>query len=216
MKRIWLALTVFLGMAAQAVPAFADIQATYNLNVDSNFSSGNFGTITLLQKTGNTTDVIVTVQLNTASPGVTFANSNAGYAIAWDIKNSSTSPLTSVTIDTVNTPHSGSFAVQPFNGSYKASPFTSGSNGNPYQYAIEYGGATGTDSKLVFDVNRSTGLTLSDFIPNPNWLFAVDIAIQGNTRNVSVPEPATWLIFFAGLAGLTFMMQRRRKLARAA
>ena len=30
-----------------------------------------------------------------------------------------------------------------------------------------------------------------------------------------IPEPATWLMFFAGLAGLTLLFQRRRKFVRA-
>jgi len=218
MKRFWLILATLLGLAATSVPASADL--VYTLAVDSDFSTGhNFGTVTLHQNVGNTTSVMVTVQLNTTIAGMGFANTNAGYAIAWDL-NGGVPDLIAVN---AATPNSGLFSVATTSGSYfgdyKGSPFTSGANGNGFNYAIDYTGATNAGNNLlVFDVTRSTGLALSDFIGNPNYRFAVDIiTTAGSTRNVAVrvPEPRTWALFFAGLFGLT-VLRRRRKLVRAA
>jgi hypothetical protein len=218
MKRFWLILATLLGLAATSIPASADL--VYTLDVDSDFSTGhNFGTVTLSQAAGNTTNVTVTVQLNTTIAGIGFANTTAGYAIAWDL-NGGVPDLIAIN---AATPNPSSFAVQTTSGSYfgdyKGSPFTSGANGNGFNYAIDYTGATGTSNNLlVFDVTRSAGLALSDFIGNPNYRFAVDIiTTAGGTRNVAVrvPEPRTWALFFAGLVGLT-VLRRRRKLAKAA
>ena len=216
MKRFGFVLAVLLGLAVQAVPASADL--VYTLDVDSDFSTGHdFGTVTLHQALGNTTTVTVTVQLNTSIAGMGFANSSAGYAIAWDL-NGGVPDLIAIN---PATPSPGSFAVATTSGSYlgdyKGSPFTSGSNGNGFNYAINYTGVTGAENNLVFDVTRSAGLVLGDFIGNPNYRFAVDIiTTAGGTRNVAVPEPQTWaLFFFAGLIGLT-VLQRCRRLAKTA
>jgi hypothetical protein len=220
MKRFWFILAAFLGLTMTAVPAMADTVYTLSCNdAPCTGSAGghNYGTVTLHESVVNNT---WTVTVDLAAPGAvageTFANSSSGFAIAWDLN---VTP-DSVVID-AGTVHSGSFAVQPFNGSYKAAPFTSGANGNNFNYAIDYTGATGTsgDNKLVFDVTRATGLALLNFVANPNYRFTVDIALSsGDTFNVAVkaPEPQTWLLFLAGLAGLTLLVQRRRKLARAA
>jgi len=102
---------------------------------------------------------------------------------------------------------------------YKASPF-----GDTWEYAIEYnqqGGNAGNDTKLVFDVTKTGGLLLTDFQALNGFLFAVDIwqSPGGPTFVVAakVPEVQTWLMFFAGLVGLTALVltQRRRKFARA-
>jgi hypothetical protein len=220
MQRIWLILAAFLGLAAMTAPAFADLQ--YTLAIDSvggTISGGhNFGTVTL--QTISATEVRVIVKLDTTIAGMGFANTNAGYAVAWDL---SGGVPDSVTFDASNT-NNGDYQIQALNGDYKAAPFTSGANGNDYNYAIDYNAANATDSKLVFDVTRSSGLALTDFIGNPNYRFAVDIiTTAGNTRDVATtndhvvktPEPETWLLFIAGLIGLT-VLQRRRKLARTA
>jgi MYXO-CTERM domain-containing protein len=226
MKRFWFVLAALLGLAVQAVPASADMVYTLNCN-DAPCVGGaaghNYGTVTL--QTVSSTQVRVIVDL--AAPGAVanerFASSAAGYAIAWDIAGDPA--LTNVTINTAGTPNPSHFAVQPFgaNNTYKASPFTSGSNGKDFNYAIDH--TSGADTKLVFDVTLSTGLTLGSFVNNNNYFFAVDISINGNTFNVAanqpgvkVPEPQTWTLSIAGMAGLAglVMLRRRRKEARAA
>ena len=220
MKRLWLILAMAFGLAAMAVPASADV--VYTLNTDSDFSTGNnFGTVTLHQDVGNTTTVVVTVQLNTSIQGIGFAKTGAGFAIAWDLKGGA--PDT-IAVDTTNTPHANKFAVQKtggnYLGDYKAAPFTSGNTVSGFQYAIDYTGDTGANNKLVFDVTRSSGLSIDDFnIGNPTWKFAVDLITKaGSTRNVAVPEAHTWTISLAGLLGLgaLVMLQRRRKTNQAA
>jgi len=225
MKRFLLAFAILAGLAATTVPASADL--VYTLNVDSDLSTGHdFGSVTLHQDSGNTTTVTVTVQLNLVNLGIGFANTGAGYAVAWDLT-SGVVP-TSIGINAA-TPNPGVFTVATtggnFLGSYTASPFTSGANGNPFNYAIDYTGATGpSNNQLIFDVTRTAGLALSNFIGNPSYFFAVDIITStGATRNVAaglvpttqIPEPQAWALFFAGLIGLA-VLQRRRQTARAA
>lgn len=222
MQRIWLILAAFLGLAAMTVPASADLQYTLAFDSAGGTITGghNFGTVTL--QTISATQVRVIVKLDTTIAGIGFANTGAGYAVAWDMKNGVPD---SVTFDATNV-NNGDYTIEALNGDYKAAPFTSGANGNDYNYAIDYNAANATDNKLVFDVTRSSGLALTDFIGNPNFRFAVDIiTTAGNTRDVAtnnnskkVPEPETWMLFFAGLAGLTALtvVQRRRKLARTA
>jgi hypothetical protein len=221
MKRLGLILAALLGLAAQAVPASADMVYTLNCNAAPCANPNqNYGTVTL--QTVSSTQVRVTVDL--AAPGAvageTFATSGAGYAIAWDVTGDPS--LTSVTINAL-TPNPSHFSVLSFasGGDYKAAPFTSGANGNGFNYAIDH--TSGTDTKLVFDVTLGTGLVLTNFIKNPNYFFAADISIQGNTFNVAsnrtpltVPEPGSLTLSIAGLAGLTglIMLQRRRKLVR--
>ena len=221
MRRFWFILAALAGLAVQAVPASADLVYTLNCNAAPCNVSGNYGTVTLSTISSSTVRVAVDLAATGAVPGETFANSSAGYAITWDITGDPS--LNSVSVVSALTPHSGSFSPQNFTSGqgYKASPFTSGTNGNDFNYAIEYGGATGTDNKLVFDVTLNTGLVLTDFIKNPNYRFAVDIAINGNTFNVAsngpgvqMPEPKTWLLLLAGLALLP-VLQRRRKPIRA-
>src|SRR6266404_1234482 len=202
MRRFWLILGACLGLAATAVPASANLQ--YTLNNDSNngaiLPGHNFGTVTLHQVNSTTVQVTVSV----SNEGVGFANTGAGYAISWDITGNPS--LTSVTIDPL-TPQPTDFHVETFTSGqgYTASPFTSGANGNDFQYAIDFTGATNAhENLLVFDVTLSTGLLLTNFIGNPTYVFAADVlgtGTNGVARDVAasgapitVPEPKTWLL----------------------
>jgi hypothetical protein len=232
MKRVLSVLAVFLGLAALAAPASANM-VTYTLNCDSVAcgSPTNYGTVTLQDfGTGSTAYVQVTVDLKTA--GNTFAGTGAGYAINWNIAGTPDStPDLSVNITTPNPNNDTNckkncpqplFELQDGGAgghTYSASPF-----GSNWEYAIDYlptGGNATHDNKLVFDVTTSTGLTLANFAPiSTGFLFAVDIwqGPHGPTFVVAakVPEPQTWLLFLAGMAGLTaLVMLGRRKLARA-
>jgi hypothetical protein len=212
MKRVWLALAAVVGLMASAVPAAADLQFT--LNTDSSGgnvinNAGPFGTITLHQVTANQ----VQVKVNLAT-GVYFANTGAGYALAWDI---SGNPPLAINLGS----YAGSFAVQA-NPTFKASPFTSGANGHKFQYAIDYTAKTNSNhNALIFDITTTGALALTSFIGNPIYRFTADIIAGGRTRNVAsigdpvyVPEPGTELMFVAGMLGL--VMLRRRKLAQSA
>ena len=229
MKRLGLILAALVGLAVQAVPASADMVFTLNCNgapCTGGAAGHNYGTVTLQTVSSTQVHVIVDLAAPGAVSGETFANSSAGFAIAWDLNGGVPD---SIAISAA-TPSSGSFAVATTGGSYlgdyKAAPFTQGTNGDGFNYAIDYNGATGTsgNNKLIFDVTRSTGLVLGDFVKNPNYFFTADIAISGDTFNVAsngpgvkMPEPQTWTLSIAGLAGLTglVMLQRRRKEAKA-
>jgi len=233
MKRFWLILAAFLGLAATSVPASADMVFNLNQGGSAFATDGTvYGTVTLHQKTSTT--VTVTVKLN---GGATFAGTNAGYAIAWNIGTSDPAPAITVTLASSSTGYDkNNFELENYNPSsggyakYKATPFTGGSCGATtaacFDYAIDYkpSGGTGDDYKLVFDVTKAGGLLLTDFGTNSkdgaHYYFASDIFFDCDTGNVAaisgkkVPEPSTWMLSFMGLFGLAFM-GRRRKLARA-
>src|SRR5258708_7063564 len=86
MKRFWLILAAFLGLAASAVSASADLLFTLN-DPGGAFSPGTFGTVNLHQ-VGSGSSAYVTVTLQLAA-GDVFAGTGAGFAITWDLKSSS-------------------------------------------------------------------------------------------------------------------------------
>ncbi|HKU64346.1 MAG TPA: PEP-CTERM sorting domain-containing protein [Rhizomicrobium sp.] len=224
MKRIWLILAAFLGLAATSLPAMADIQYTLNQGGSVGPTPFNYGTVNLHQVgTGGSAYITVTVTL---SAGEVFLTTGSHSGFTWNLLGSTTPD--SVTITSAN---AGGFTVRPFNGSYGNSPF------GDFEYAIENkdtGGNGGIAGPLVFDIKRTGGLLLTDTLFSANadgnffgsdigtgctfssgkWGCAKTGVVAANTR---IPEPQTWLLFFAGLAGLTalVMLQRRRKLARA-
>jgi len=226
MRHFGLLLASVLGLAATVVPASADI-ATYTLNCDSVAcgSPTTYGTVKLDDHSGSGT---VTVTM-TLSPN-TFAGTGAGYAITWNVLRDPLHPALTTTLSPTNIPNpsdpshplynKNDFAVMDHtDGSttYSASPF-----GGGWEYAIDYsvsGGRSTNDQILIFDVTRAAGLAVSDFIANNGFMFTADIwqSPGGPTFVVAakvLPEPATWLMFFSALMGLT-LYQRRRKLARA-
>jgi len=216
MKRYLLVLAASAGLAAASLPASANV-VTYTLNCSTVTcaSPTSYGTVKL-DDHGSTGTVTVTVSL---APN-TFAGTGAGYAINWNIDPGHPALTTTLSpTDIANSyDHTHFTVLDSTDGSttYSASTFGSG-----WEYAIDYnqhGGNASNDNKLIFDVGLS-GLTIANFVPNSGFMFVVDIweKATGNTFVVAakVPEPATWLMFFAGLAGLTFLFQRRRKFVRA-
>ncbi|MEO8300675.1 MAG: PEP-CTERM sorting domain-containing protein [Rhizomicrobium sp.] len=236
MKRFWLILATFLGLAATSVPAMADLQYTLNCRVDCTGSNGtgNYGTVTLKQLgTGTVPDpyhVQVTVKL---AANEVFLTTGGHSGFTWNLLGA-INP-SSITVTSGN---SALFAVQAFAapGSYGNSPF-----GN-FEYAIENvntNGNGGILGPLVFDIKVTGGLILTNtlFSANSNGLFfAADIGrgcslggngkwacgsrtgvVASNTTPVKVPEPGSMTLTIAGLAGMAgLMLLRRRKLAQAA
>jgi hypothetical protein len=72
---------------------------------------------------------------------------------------------------------------------------------------------------LQFDVTKSGGLVLTDFVADDGFFFAVDIFRDNKTfvvaSNTFVPEPGTWMMLIAGLGTLVMLQQRRSKTVRA-
>jgi hypothetical protein len=221
-------LAAFLGLAAMAVPASADAVYTLGCNSVACGSPSNYGTVTLKQLgSGSSSHVEVTVNLKVA--GNNFAGTGAGYAISWNVTGNPDLTTGIIATDASHPLLAGEiydtshFAVQDGTNpgfGYKNSPF-----GDTWMYAIDYtqgGGNASNDNKLIFDVTKAGGLLISNFAANNGFMFAVDLwdGPSGPTFVVAaktIPEPQTWLLFFAGLAGLTALVivQRRRKLARA-
>ena len=244
MKQFWLSLAVFLGLASTAVPASADIQWTLGCSdspcTGSN-ANHNYGTVTAVQiGTGVNAKVEVTIKL-AANNYFMATGSHSG--IAWDM---SVIPG-AITVLTQDPPPPGvvhsdasKFTTQALNGSYDDQPFTSGGNGN-FNYAITpnaSGASSATETSIVFDLTKTGGLTLSDTLFGHNaggYYWAVDIGqdchvpagkttlkcastgVVAANDPVRVPEPGSWTMSIAGLAGLTGLMvlRRRRKLVRA-
>ena len=230
MKRFWLILAALLGLAATSVPASAAM--TYTLNKGGSLAPtpGDYGSVTLTNYgTGAGAYVQVDVELK---PGSSFVGTGAGYAITWNILGTP-SPALEVTGDSApgafNTATAlpdtfvlqgqGTHSYDALGGqTFSPSPF-----GNVGDYAIDRttSGNSGPEvTSLIFDVTQTGGLTLNDFVSRNGIYFTADIFLAGCTGDkctgvVAAPEPRTWLLFLAGLVGLT-LLQRRRKLARAA
>jgi hypothetical protein len=224
-SRIWLICVALVASLAWAEPAAASLVFTLDQSGVNGPTGASFGTVKLDQIDANT--VRVTVTLNA---GENFAGTGAGKALTWDLLNH---PQTvTVTGLPAGFAYLAPSAANP-GEVYGASPF-----GN-FQYAVTCwsqdiaGGAClggdGPTGPLVFDVHLSTGLSLTDFIGNSNgFVFAVDIFQQScnrgtgctgvvgtNGNGTDVPEPASLLLFGAGVSGLA-AYRRRRRLAKAA
>ena len=229
MKRILLTLAVFLGVAGTALPASADMQWTLN-NGGSAFSTpGNYGTVVATQLNANTVEVTITLATNTyfvatgQHTGITFDLSTTPDALITPTPAypTDTSGIKVVKVNNVAGNFTNLFQVQPYNGSYDNAPATQPNA--PFTYGIAYvGGNPGgaSSNSIVFDITKSTGLSLSNlFAANGNGFYwGVDIiGANGKTGVVAAPEPQTWTVAVAGLLGLMgfAVVQRRRKSAYA-
>lgn len=227
MKRLLLALAMFLGVAAQAAPASADI--TWSLTQGGSVAPtpGSYGTITATQLGAGTVadpyHVQVTVSL--VGTGELFVATGQHYGITFNMAQ---------TPDAINitSGNASMFTVQAFNGSYTNSPATDPKAN--FGYAISWkgnGGSNASQNLIVFDITKSGGLVLTNslFGSNSNGLaWSVDV-IRGCTQNGSdwscsgntgvvaaLPEPGTLAISVVGLMGLAgFSAMRRRKTVNA-
>ena len=227
MKRFWLILAAFLGLATTAVPASAAMVYTLNLGGSLAPTPGDYGSVTLTNYgSGANAYVQVDVELK---PGSNFPGTGAGYAITWNITGN---PALQVAGDNGASGFNNGLAL-PTNfvlqgqgvHSYDAlggKTFTASPFGDVGEYAIYHNvhGNSGTAvTSLIFDVTTTGGLALDDFVAKNGIYFTADIFLAGCSGDkctgvVAVPEPKTWLIFIAGLFGVT-MLYRRRKPARA-
>lgn len=237
MKRFWLILAAMLGLAASAVPASAAVVYTLNCtNAACSSTSTTFGTVTLNQ-TGAVGSEHVTISVSLAS---TYYF-NTSYALLWNFNSGdAATPAETIVKQGGN---QGNFTVQNSggaNGEFAFSPFTthasscSGANSpSCFDYAVKHNSNPsifGADQTLSLDVTKSGGLTLGNFTANTlgfafaasvtrctSLVFNIPSCVNSQTFTVAakaIPEPATWALFFAALAGLT-LLYRRRKLARA-
>jgi hypothetical protein len=215
MKRFWLILAAMMGLAVTAMPASAAVQYTLNCSTAACTGAGgsiNYGTVTLTQLgSGSSASVNVSVSL---SAGYQFGGNNTD-ALLWN-------GLTNDTLGRINVT-SGFDSGNIANGSFEASVFTSGSN-NEFDYVIQRSNNSGAPTSLSFDVTRTGGLTIANFQTDNDgngFFFASEIRTLASSTmfyvasNKVIPEPATWALFVAAMAGLT-VLYRRRKLARAA
>ena len=222
MKRIWLVLAAMLGLAVQALPASAHLQFTLNCKsvACTGADSGNWGTVTLNQTVvSGVTHVLVTVSL---ASGLEFGASGTR-ALLWN----GTGDTDNLTIASL-TSNASAFAAQgcPTAGANCAwtppSPFNAT---GAFDYAINRTNNGGDPTTLSFDVTKSGGssIFISNFLTgNDGGGYFFGVTVQGTTNGfvvargpgVQIPEPATWAMFFATLAGLT-LFYRRRKLGRA-
>jgi hypothetical protein len=240
MKRFWVVLVAFLGLAATVAPASADIVYTLTQGGSILQTPGNYGTVTVSQFASDTIrvkiDLLPTERfLSTGShDGIVFSLTGSPDLRSITIQPPNVSKFTVQNAQNAqNTP-----AVTP--GSYTDSPFL-----GPFEYAISWNGngASGaTETSITFDLKFGSNLLLSSslFQQVSGTYFAVDIGTGCNTTYKDnnpnkpqtscantgavasgpptyVPEPGTITMSIAGLMGVAglVMLQRRRKLARA-
>lgn len=152
-------------------------------------------------------EVQITVSLNPVEGG--FVNTGAGEAFEFNILNDPAISISNLT---------AGFSAGP--APAHASAF------GAFDYSISCtacgpGGSNPQPGPLSFDVAVTSGiLTIGDFIPNAKgYLFASDIlGSTGNTGNVGAgppdaptPEPATWMLMGAALAGFGYVRTQRRE-----
>ncbi|HWU55050.1 MAG TPA: PEP-CTERM sorting domain-containing protein [Rhizomicrobium sp.] len=231
MKRFWLILAAFLGLAATAAPASADIVYTLSNGGSILPSPGNYGTVTVSQFAADTIRVKIDLL-----PTERLLSTGSHDGIVFSLSGSP--DLTSITVASAN---AGLFTVQPFTTSppkYSDSPFL-----GPFEYAISWNGngaSNATETSITFDLKFGSNMLLSPslFQLTSGTYFAVDIGTgcssetnnKGETKTscaatgavasdppTKVPEPGTVSLSIAGLMGVAglVMLQRRRKQAGA-
>jgi hypothetical protein len=208
-RRGLLALAAVVGL--HIVPASAT-PVTFTL--DQGAFTGNFGTVTLTQDGTNRVKVEVDLAAN-----VGFVDTGAGDPLLFDIAGNPAITITNLT---------AGFAIG--NEASGHSIHTGGAGNFEYDIlctACGNGGSHPDLGPLVFDVT-APGLTPNSFVSDGTAYFAADICrdVLSNHQctgvagtgveyaNVaadpppSVPEPATPLIFGAGLLGLGILRRR--------
>jgi hypothetical protein len=217
MRRFWLILTAFLGLALQAVPASAAVQYTLNCNAVAT-CSGNYGTVTLTQS-GAAGSESIHVDLTLAS-GFQFAANNT-HSLLWNGLTNDTLTVTNL----VGNASAFNVVAGGANGAYAASPFTTATQ--LFDYEIDRSNNSGSPTALNFDVTKTGGLTLANFATGNDggvYYFAAQIRtiasstaffVAANQAGIQVPEPGTLTLSIAGLAGLAGMALLRRRRYRA-
>lgn len=218
MKRVWLILATFLGLALQAVPASAALTLSCSGDPCTGSNAGqNYGTVSF--SNGAAGHIIVTVQLAAGYKFDTGNTSSTAYAIEWNVTGS---PALTVT---VNGSNAGDFTQQNMTAGthlFVANPFSKNANNcnganaaGCFNYAISH--TSGTDTSLVFDITKSGGLLLSDFAATTNGYYFASRIISTAPDSIAffaaanaspVPEPQTWLLMIAGLG--VFIALRRK------
>jgi len=241
MKRFWLILAAFLGLAATAVPASADIVYTLSQGGTLLSTPGNYGTVTATQLGAGTAldpyHVQVKIDLLSTERFVTTGGHDG---IIFNLNGSPTVQSILVTSSNASKFTVKNTAPTYATGSYADSPFL-----GPFEYAIAWndnGAGTATETSITFDIKAVGGLVLSPtlFSTSGGVAFAIDIGTgcsttykDGNPNKpktdcaatgaiasgppTQVPEPGTVTMSIAGLMGLAgfALIQRRRKLVRA-
>lgn len=218
MKRFWLILAAMLGLAATAIPASADVQYTLNCsgnaaNCGAGNNNFNFGTVTL--STPSAGNVHVVVQL---ASGYSFGNTNNQDSFYWNTNLSGSGSAETLSNLTSTFDSNGAQS----NGSYNAGSYF---NTGGFDFFVERDNNNVLPTSLSFDVTRSGGLTLANFASTNGdgagvYYFAAQIRttasstmfwVASNKAGVNIPEPATWALFFAAMAGLTVLYRRRKQ-----
>ena len=205
-----LILACALVVTAMVNPAIAGVVRVFS--VSEGIQPSNVGTITLTQDGADAVDVSVDLLdgygfLNTGGPHTPFAFSVAGSGTL------SISPFT--------TPAGGTFTVGLNN--YTFSLNTAGGSNTPFGIfgvALDSNAPNGSGAAyygdLLFTLNRTGGLDTSDFIANAGgYFFSADLTDGTNTgaqawKVSQVPVPASLPLFLTALAGLGFMVGRKR------
>ena len=202
MLKMRLAVTGILVVLALWGASAAHAQTSFTLsNCSPGCGTSPFGSVTLQQNTSTSVNVTVTLTPTTDR----FSGSGSGNdVLTFDLSGSG-----SVTLA-----NGGPDGLSVASGSFNQSPFGS------FSFAVTCmgpmstcnGSNTSSTNAESFTLTRTSGLTVSSFIPNSGGiLFTSDITASGHSGIVAAtPEPASMLLFGSGLLAIGTVVRRRR------